>query len=55
VTYDDKWSRSSLSFQLKPPQTELARENYEKRIALKIMSLDLNTTEQIVPQNQKKN
>eukprot|EP00828_Plagiopyla_frontata_P040849 TRINITY_DN5651_c0_g1_i2.p3 TRINITY_DN5651_c0_g1~~TRINITY_DN5651_c0_g1_i2.p3 ORF type:complete len:158 (-),score=26.60 TRINITY_DN5651_c0_g1_i2:177-650(-) len=44
-SYEQKWADSSLSQLLKKPDDKSVRTEYEKTLALKIMSLDLNTTE----------
>lgn len=44
-TYDEKWGKSTLGSILQKPNSSQVREHYEKGLSLKIMSLDLNTTE----------
>ncbi|CAD8197342.1 unnamed protein product [Paramecium pentaurelia] len=46
TTYQEKWSKSTLNNLLTRPNPNQVQENYEKSMALKIMSLDLNTAEQ---------
>ena len=46
-TYADKWTKSQLSTLLKPQDDIKVRENYERTVALKILSLDLNTSEKV--------
>ena len=43
--YDEKWQKSNLSSMIRKPELEETNKLYEKGLALKIMSLDLNTTE----------
>lgn len=43
--YNDKWQKSSLSSMIKKPEVSDTTTLYQKGLALKIMSLDLNTTE----------
>ena len=43
--YDEKWQKSNLSSIIKKPELTETNSLYEKGLALKIMSLDLNTTE----------
>ena len=43
--YDQKWEKSNLSSMISKPEVEQTNTLYEKGLALKIMSLDLNTTE----------
>lgn len=43
--YDSKWQKSCLSSMISKPDYESTNALYEKGLALKIMSLDLNTTE----------
>lgn len=43
--YNDKWQKSNLSGMITKPSVEQTNTLYEKGLALKIMSLDLNTTE----------
>ena len=42
--YGKKWDNSNLSSLIKKPSLETTNTQYEKGLALKIMSLDLNTT-----------
>ena len=42
--YDEKWQKSNLSQMIQKPDSETTNKLYEKGLALKIMSLDLNTT-----------
>jgi hypothetical protein len=44
-SYDEKWNKSTLGSLLNKPNSEEVKNYYEKGLALKIMSLDLNTTE----------
>ena len=44
-SYDQKWSNSNLSNLITKPKADEVGTYYEKGLALKIMSLDLNTTE----------
>lgn len=44
-SYEDKWKSSNLSVLIQKPEQLKADELYEKGLTLKIMSLDLNTTE----------
>lgn len=44
-SYDQKWNNSNLSSMVTKPKAEEVGAYYEKGLALKIMSLDLNTTE----------
>ncbi|CAD8199326.1 unnamed protein product [Paramecium octaurelia] len=46
TTSEEKWSKSTLNNLLTRPNPTQVQENYEKSMALKIMSLDLNTAEQ---------
>ena len=50
-SYEDKWNTSNLSGLIQKPEQNKSDELYEKGLTLKIMSLDLNTTE--VAQNKK--
>eukprot|EP00331_Platyophrya_macrostoma_P030095 CAMPEP_0176437154 /NCGR_PEP_ID=MMETSP0127-20121128/18436_1 /TAXON_ID=938130 /ORGANISM="Platyophrya macrostoma, Strain WH" /LENGTH=269 /DNA_ID=CAMNT_0017820693 /DNA_START=24 /DNA_END=833 /DNA_ORIENTATION=+ len=45
TTYMNKWMNSTLSTMLKKPEKEEVRTLSEKALALKIMSLDMNTAE----------
>lgn len=44
-SYEDKWKNSNLSGLVSKPEQSKSDELYEKGLTLKIMSLDLNTTE----------
>jgi hypothetical protein len=44
-SYEDKWKTSNLSTLIDKPVQGKSDELYEKGLTLKIMSLDLNTTE----------
>lgn len=44
-SYEDKWNKSNLSGLIQKPEQSKSDELYEKGLTLKIMSLDLNTTE----------
>lgn len=44
-TYQDKWAKSSLNGLFKRPNSPLVKAHTEKTLALKILSLDLNTAE----------
>lgn len=44
-SYEQKWANSTLSSLINKPKTEEVGQYYEKGLALKIMSLDMNTTE----------
>jgi len=44
-TYQDKWSKSNLNTLFKRPNSPLVKSYNEKTLALKILSLDLNTAE----------
>lgn len=44
-SYEDKWKNSNLSGLVSKPEQLKSDELYEKGLTLKIMSLDLNTTE----------
>ena len=44
-SYEDKWKTSNLSSLIDKPDQYKSDELYEKGLTLKIMSLDLNTTE----------
>ena len=50
-SYEQKWGTSNLSQLVQKPEVSKADELYEKGLTLKIMSLDLNTTE--VAKNKK--
>ena len=43
--YNQKWEKSNLSSMISKPDSQETNKVYEKGLALKIMSLDLNTTE----------
>lgn len=43
--YDSKWQKSTLSQMISKPEVDETNKLYEKALALKIMSLDLNSTE----------
>ncbi|CAM6002425.1 unnamed protein product [Sphagnum balticum] len=43
--YNDKWGKSGLSQLITKPSLDETNKLYEKGLALKIMSLDLNSTE----------
>jgi hypothetical protein len=43
--YDEKWQKSNLSQMINKPEVEETNKLYEKALTLKIMSLDLNSTE----------
>ena len=43
--YNQKWQKSNLSSMISKPESNRTNALYEKGLALKIMSLDLNTTE----------
>ena len=43
--YDQKWQQSNLSSMISKPDHNETNQLYEKGLALKIMSLDLNTTD----------
>lgn len=45
TTYKDKWATSRLNFLFKRPNSQEVKKNFEKTLALKIMSLDMNTAE----------
>lgn len=45
TTYQDKWNSSRLNFLFKRPNSQEVKKNFEKTLALKIMSLDMNTAE----------
>ena len=45
TTYQDKWASSRLNFLFKRPNSQEVKKNFEKTLALKIMSLDMNTAE----------
>lgn len=44
-SYEDKWAKSNLNTLFKRPNSPLVRSNNEKTLALKILSLDLNTAD----------
>jgi len=53
-TYDEKWNKSTLGSILNKPNSQQVKDHYEKGLSLKIMSLDLNTTDKIrVVKNEK--
>ena len=43
--YNQKWEKSNLSSMISKPKISETQTIHEKGLALKIMSLDLNTTE----------
>ena len=43
-SYKSKWEQSQMSTLLKKPDTGEVEKNFQKTLALKIMSLDLNST-----------
>lgn len=45
TTYQDRWATSGLNFLFKRPNSQDVQKNFEKTLALKIMSLDMNTAE----------
>ncbi|KAM3139420.1 Aconitate hydratase mitochondrial [Paramecium bursaria] len=54
TSYEEKWAKSSLNQMLTRPNPNKVQESYEKTMALKIMSLDLNTAEQTQYSKQNK-
>lgn len=45
TTYQDRWASSQLNYLFKRPNSHEVQKNFEKTLALKIMSLDMNTAE----------
>ena len=45
TTYMDKWNSSGLNYLFKRPNSQEVKKHFEKTLALKIMSLDMNTAE----------
>ena len=45
-SHEQKWNNSTLSSLITKPKAEEVGQIYEKGLGLKIMSLDLNTTEE---------
>ena len=46
-SYNENWNKSNLSSLIEKPNVEMTNKTYENGLGLKIMSLDLNTTEKV--------
>ena len=46
-SYNDTWNKSNLSSLIEKPSVEVMNKTYENGLGLKIMSVDLNTTEKV--------
>ena len=46
-SYNETWNKSNLGSLIEKPKVEEVNKNYENGLGLKIMSLDMNTTEKV--------